>query len=178
MILYTINMPIKAIKKIFKNFSKNKKSLNTNISISNQALRPKVVLIIFPIDKEFFRVASYTYRNLPYTKNETVFHYIINDNFSDSFSLRKGEVHRINLDKKMNIINKDILLSKLKNINFDIIIDLNINYESNIEDFVKQDSNYKIGFKHKKSDLLYNVQLDISKCSVAEKGYQKILELI
>ena len=78
----------------------------------------------------------------------------------------------------MNIINKDILLSKLKNINFDIIIDLNINYESNIEDFIKQDSNYKIGFKHKKSDLLYNVQLDISKCSVAEKGYQKILELI
>ena len=97
MILYTINMPIKAIKKIFKNFSKNKKSLNTNISISNQALRPKVVLIIFPIDKEFFRVASYTYRNLPYTKNETVFHYIINDNFSDSFSLRKAlRNHEIN----------------------------------------------------------------------------------
>ena len=66
-------MPIKAIKKIFKNFSKDKKSLNTNISISNQALRPKVVLIIFPIDKEFFRVASYTYRNLPIVRMKLYF---------------------------------------------------------------------------------------------------------
>ena len=39
-------------------------------------------------------------------------------------------------------------------------------------------SNYKIGFKHKKSDFLYNVQLDISKSQIAENGYQKILELI
>tara|TARA_Y100000766_G_scaffold68403_1_gene57352 strand:+ start:1054 stop:1182 length:129 start_codon:yes stop_codon:yes gene_type:complete len=41
-----------------------------------------------------------------------------------------------------------------------------------------QDSNFKIGFKHNKSDLLYNVQLDISKSQIAENGYQKILELI
>jgi hypothetical protein len=48
-----------------------------------------------------------------------------------------------------------------------------------MEDFIlTQDSNYKIGFKHKKSDLLYNVQLDISKSQIAENGYQKILELI
>ena len=78
----------------------------------------------------------------------------------------------------MNIIDKDILLSKLESINFDIIIDLNIDYEPKFEDFINQNSNYKIGFKHKKSDLFYNVQLDISKCGIAEKGYQKIVELI
>ena len=59
-----------------------------------------------------------------------------------------------------------------------IIIDLNVDYQPEIEDFINQESNYKIGFKHKKSDLFYNVQLDISKCGVAEKGYQKIIELI
>ena len=171
-------MAIKSIKKIFKNFSKEQRKINSKISISNKPTQPKTVLIIFPIDKDFFRVASYTYRNLPYDKNHTIFHYIINDDFSDSFSLRKGEIHKIELDKKMNIINKDILLSTLKNINFDIIIDLNINYEPKIEDFITQKSNYKIGFKHKKSDSFYNVQLDISKCGVAEKGYQKIVELI
>jgi len=171
-------MAIKSIKKIFKNFSKEEKKINSKISISNNPTQPKVILIIFPINKDFFRVASYTYRNLPYDKNQDIFHYIIYDDFSDSFSLRKGEIHKMQLDKKKNIINKDILLAKLKDINFDVIIDLNIEYESKIEDFIIQESNYKIGFKHKKSDLFYNVQLDISKCGIAEKGYQKIIELI
>ena len=83
------------------------------------------------------------------------------------------------LDKKSCIINKNTLLNKLGKINFDIIIDLNIFYESSIEDFISnQKSNYKIGFKHDKSDLLYNVQLDISKSQIAEKGYHQILDLI
>tara|TARA_B100000029_G_scaffold148056_1_gene143229 strand:+ start:808 stop:1323 length:516 start_codon:yes stop_codon:yes gene_type:complete len=171
-------MAIKSIKKIFKKFSKNEVVINSNISISNEPNEPKFILMIFPIKKEFFRVASYTYRNLPYNKNKTTFHYIINDNYSDSFSLRKGEVHKIKLDKKMNIINKDNLLNSIKNIDFDIIIDLNVEYEPLIHDFISQNSNYKVGFKHKQSDLLYNVQLDISKCGIAEKGYQQILELI
>ena len=171
-------MNIKSIKKIFKNFSEDKRKINSNISISNKPTLPKVILIIFPIEKDFFRVASYAYRNLPYKKNEIIFHYIINENYIDSFSLRKGEIHKMKFNKKMNIINKDDLLIDLKSINFDIIIDLNIEYESKLEDFISQKSNYKIGFKHKKSDSLYNVQLDISKCGIAEKGYQKILELI
>tara|TARA_B100001142_G_C14069124_1_gene552805 strand:- start:64 stop:579 length:516 start_codon:yes stop_codon:yes gene_type:complete len=171
-------MPIKSIKKIFKNFSKEQSKINSNISISDNLDQEKTVLMIFPIDKNFFRVASYTYRNLPYNKNKIIFHYIINENFSDSFSLRKGEIHKIELDKKNNIINKNILLNTLKDINFDIIIDLNIEYEPKIEDFITQKSNYKIGFKHKKSDLFYNVQLDISKCEIAEKGYQQLMELI
>ncbi len=171
-------MPIKSIKKIFKNFSKESPKINSNISISDNPDQTKTVLMIFPIDKNFFRVASYTYRNLPYNKNKVVFHYIINDNFSDSFSLRKGTVHKMELDQKNNIINKSILLNTLKNINFDIIIDLNIEYESKVVDFINQTTNYKIGFKHKKSDSLYNVQLDISKSEIAEKGYQQLMELI
>ena len=122
-------MTIKSIKKFFKNFTKQEIKTNSKISISNQPTQPKIVLLIFPIDKDFFRVASYTYRNLPYNKNQTIFHYIIDDNFSDSFSLRKGEIHKIELDKKKNIINKNILLNTLQEIKFDIIIDLNIDYE-------------------------------------------------
>jgi hypothetical protein len=85
----------------------------------------------------------------------------------------------MDLDDKLNIVNKNSLLVQLNKSNFDIIIDLNISYNQKMEDFIlMQDSNYKIGFKHKKSDLLYNVQLDISKSQIAENGYQKILELI
>ena len=167
------------IKKFFTNSSKENEEVNSNISISNIPETPKVILIIFPIQHDFFRVASYSYRNLPYDKDNIEFHYIINRNFSDSFSLRRGNIHKMNLDNKFNIINKASLLNDLNKINFDIIIDLNINYNQKMEDFIlTQDSNYKIGFKHNKSDLLYNVQLDISNSQIAERGYNQILELI
>jgi len=167
------------IKKLFSNTEPEHNKTKSNISISKVSSTPKTILVVFPFEENFFRVASYSYRNLPYDRDNIEFHYIINSNFSDSFSLRRGNIHKMNLDNKFNIINKTSLLNDLNKINFDIIIDLNINYNQKMEDFIlMQDSNYKIGFKHNKSDLLYNVQLDISKSQIAENGYQKILELI
>ena len=167
------------IKKLFSSSSEEHQQLKSNISISNIPETPKIILIIFPIQQDFFRVASYSYRNLPYEKDKIAFHYIVDTNFIDSFSLRRGMVHKMKLDDKFRITNKKNLLHELSEINFDIIIDLNISYEASIEHFIsKQKSSYKIGFKHNKSDLLYNVQLDISKSQIAEKGYQQILDLI
>ena len=166
------------IKNLFSSSDKEDKKLKSDISISKTSSTPKTILVIFPLDQNFFRVASYSYRNLPYDRRMIEFHYIINNNFSDSFSLRRGAIYKMNLDSKFNIINKSSLLSNLNKINFDVIIDLNIHYQEKLEDFIMQQSNYKIGFKHKKSDFLYNVQLDISKTQIAENGYQKILDLI
>lgn len=167
------------IKKFFTSTQPEKNKTHSNISISKKSSSPKTILVLFPFEENFFRVASYSYRNLPYDRDNIEFHYLINRNFSDSFSLRRGNIHKINLDDKLNIVNKNSLLVQLNKSNFDIIIDLNISYNQKMEDFIlMQDSNYKIGFKHKKSDLLYNVQLDISKSQIAENGYQKILELI
>ena len=39
-------------------------------------------------------------------------------------------------------------------------------------------SNYKIGFKHEDSDLLYNIQIDISKNGIIEDGFKQIRDLI
>ena len=167
------------IKKFFSNTDSDPNKTKSNISISKKSSSPKTILVLFPFEENFFRVASYSYRNLPYDRDNIEFHYLINRNFSDSFSLRRGNIHKMDLDDKLNIVNKNSLLVQLNKSNFDIIIDLNISYNQKMEDFIlMQDSNYKIGFKHKKSDLLYNVQLDISKSQIAENGYQKILELI
>ena len=167
------------IKKFFSNTDSEPNNTKSIISISKISSSAKTILVIFPFEETFFRVASYSYRNLPYDRDNIEFHYVINRNFSDSFSLRRGNIHKMNLDKNFNIINKNSLLLELNAFNFDIIIDLNINYNKKMEDFILlQDSNYKIGFKNEKSDLLYNVQLDISKSQIAENGYQKILELI
>ena len=167
------------IKKFFTSTQPEKNKTQSNILISKKSSSPKTILVLFPFEENFFRVASYSYRNLPYDRDNIEFHYLINRNFSDSFSLRRGNIHKMDLDDKLNIVNKNSLLAQLNKSNFDIIIDLNISYNQKMEDFIlMQDSNYKIGFKHKKSDLLYNVQLDISKSQIAENGYQKILELI
>ena len=167
------------IKKFFSNTDSESNNTKSSISISKISSSAKTILVIFPFEETFFRVASYSYRNLPYDRDNIEFHYLINRNFSDSFSLRRGNIHKMDLDDKFNIINKNSLLAQLNKSNFDIIIDLNISYNQKMEDFIlMQNSNYKIGFKHKKSDLLYNVQLDISKSQIAENGYQKILELI
>tara|TARA_Y100001968_G_C18940162_1_gene518330 strand:- start:86 stop:595 length:510 start_codon:yes stop_codon:yes gene_type:complete len=167
------------IKNIFNSSKIENNQLESNIMISKAPSSPKIILVIFPFEKDFFRVASYSYRNLPYDRKNIEFHYIINRDFSDSFSLRRGHIYKMSIDSKSNILNKNTLLYSLSKINFDIIVDLNVNYEAKTEDFITtQKSNYKIGFKHKKSDSLYNVQLDISKSQIAENGYQKILELI
>jgi len=167
------------IKKFFTSTQPEKNKTQSNILISKKSSSPKTILVLFPFEENFFRVASYSYRNLPYDRDNIEFHYLINRNFIDSFSLRRGNIHKMDLDDKLNIVNKNSLLVQLNKSNFDIIIDLNISYNQKMEDFIlMQDSNYKIGFKHKKSDLLYNVQLDISKSQIAENGYQKILELI
>ena len=165
------------IKKLF-NSSPKKVGKKSNISISKNPSKPKNILILFPLNEDFFRAASYAYRNLPYSKRQISFHYIVNDDFTDFFSLRRGTIHKFLLNAKNKIINKDILIKELKKYNFDIIIDLNINYQPELIDFINKESNYKIGFQHKYSDELYNVQVSISKSSIAEKGFQKILELI
>lgn len=171
-------MAIKSIKNFFKNFTEEKNDNTSNISISSTGIKPKDILLIFPLEKDFFRVASYAYRNLPYERQESTFHYLVNENYIDSFSLRKGEIIKIQFDSKMNILNENDLLSSLAKTKYDIIVDLNITFQPKIENFIMLESNYKIGFKHHKSDKFYNVQLDISKSEIAEKGYQQIIDLI
>lgn len=170
-------MAINSIKNLFDDFFKKKQNQNNSVSISNKGIAPKKVLMIFPFEKDFFRVASYSYRNLPYDKNKSSFYYLINESFIDSFSLRKGEIINLNFDNN-NIINQKEVISKLRSIKFDVLVDLNIKFQQKIEKFINLDADIKIGFKHKKSDLLYNIQLDISKSEIAEKGYQQIINLI
>ena len=49
------------IKNFFTNSSSNEKQAKTHISISGLPIKAKNILMIFPIKKDFFRVASYTY---------------------------------------------------------------------------------------------------------------------
>ena len=58
---------------------------------------------------------------------------------------------------------------------YDIIIDLNANFHlgiSRLISFLKSD--IKVGFSTPFSDKFYNIQLDISKSGVIEKGFKQV----
>ena len=56
------------IKNIFNSSKIENNQLESNIMISKAPSSPKIILVIFPFEKDFFRVASYSYRNLPYDR--------------------------------------------------------------------------------------------------------------
>ena len=65
------------IKNFFSNSEKGTKKSKSNILISKMPSSPKTILVIFPIEQDFFRVASYSYRNLPYDRKNIEFHYLL-----------------------------------------------------------------------------------------------------
>ena len=60
-----------------------------------------------------------------------------------------------------------------------MVVNLNIDCNSKVSALMSNlQSNYKIGFKHEDSDLLYNIQIDISKNGIIEDGFKQIRDLI
>ena len=67
------------------------------------------------------------------------------------------------------------LLAILKLQEFDIIVDLNSIFHLGIARLVSLlNSDMKVGFESDFSDKFYNIQLDISKSGIMEKGFKQI----
>ena len=72
-----------------------------------------------------------------------------------------------------------LILNKLKNIEYDTIIDLNAEFHLGIARLISQlSAKLKVGFAHKYSDRFYNMQLDISKSDILEKGFKQVDALL
>ena len=164
------------LKKIFSDNLLENDYFSSNVVITEPSDDPRKVLVIFPLNQDIFRVASYIFREIPYSKKNAQFHYIIRDDYSDYFNVRNGILYKVNLMNNKS----DIDFEKFpNNIKFDMVINLNIDFNSNISTLIAHvQSNYKIGFKHKDSDLLYNIQIDITKNGIVEDGYKQIRDLI
>ena len=67
------------------------------------------------------------------------------------------------------------ILVQVQNIQYDIIVDLNSYFHLGIARLISLlKANVKMGFKSSFSEKFYNIQLDISKTGVMEKGYKQI----
>jgi len=66
-------------------------------------------------------------------------------------------------------------LNSLQKIKLDIIVDLNPTFQLAISRFISLlKSEMKVGFVSDFSDRFYNIQLDISKSGITEKGFKQI----
>ena len=104
------------------------------------------------------------------------FIFIVKEQFKDLFHLRIGNSMYIDhSDNDTIVIGEKLLLQSLKQNKFDIIVDLNPTFQLAISRFISLlNSEMKVGFVSDFSDRFYNIQLDISKSGIMEKGFKQI----
>ena len=153
------------------------KKLHSRLQLTLNQGNPENVLIIFPEDEQSFRVAYYTFRDLgKKTGRKMDFIFLVKAQFRDLFHLRMGEtIYTKNSNSHAILSDERSLLQVLKRKQFDIIVDLNPTFHLGVARLVNLlTSDMKIGFASDFSDRFYNIQLDISRSGIMEKGYKQI----
>ena len=138
---------------------------------------PEKILIIFPSDEPSFRVAYYTFRDLGKKSDRKIkFIFLIKEQFRDLFHLRMGDTMFIQNSAPFTILSDEkSVLQTLKQYKFDIIVDLNPKFHLGISRLISfLTSDMKVGFASDFSDRFYNIQLNISKSGIMEKGFKQI----
>ena len=135
------------------------------------------ILIIFPNDESSFRVANYTFRNLgKKSSRKKNIKILVEEQFEHLFHLRTSEtifIHETDPDRILTD-EKSVMLD-LQQKEYDIIVDLNPKFHLGVARLVsKLSAEMKVGFASEFSDQFYNIQLDISRSGIMEKGFKQI----
>ena len=153
------------------------KKLHSRLQLTLNQGNPENILIIFPNDEPSFRVAYYTFRDLGKKSDQKMNSiFLVKEQFRDLFHLRIGETIYTKDSDSISILSDErSLLLALKRKQFDIIVDLNPTFHLGIARLVSLlTSNMKVGFTSDFSDRFYNIQLDISRSGIMEKGFKQI----
>ncbi len=129
------------------------------------------------MDEPSFRVAVYTFRDLGIQDSiERNYKFVIKEQFKDLFHLHTGIKYFIQNTNFENMLNDEkAVLDQLENIKYDIVIDLNTNFHLGISRLISLlNAKIKVGFSNYFSDKFYNIQLDISKSGIMEKGFKQV----
>ena len=159
------------IKLLYLKFTGKIKISKSFIEIKQNQTKPiKNILIFFPVKEDSFRVALYAFRRFKKKKNVN-YYYVINNIYKHHFNL-SGYVFNCYNNKEKIKIDETFYEDRIINKSFDMIIDLNNEFNYDICYLISSiKSYYKIGFKNNYSDYFYNVQL---KSDVLEDSYNKI----
>ena len=153
------------------------KKMQSRLQLTLSHGNPENILIVFPLDEPSFRVACYAFRDLGKNSvQKRKFIFIVREQFRELFHLRIGDSMFIkHSDKDIILSGEKLLLQSLKQNKFDIIVDLNPKFQLAISRLISLlKSEMKVGFSSDFSDQFYNIQLDISKSGIMEKGFKQI----
>jgi hypothetical protein len=153
------------------------KKMQSRLQLTLSHGNPENILIVFPLDEPSFRVACYAFRDLGKNNvQKRKFIFIVREQFRELFHLRIGDSMFIkHSDKDIILSGEKLLLQSLKQNKFDIIVDLNPKFKLAISRLISLlKSEMKVGFASDFSDQFYNIQLDISKSGIMEKGFKQI----
>ena len=153
------------------------KKLKSRLKIDSETRNPKKFLIVFPMDESSFRVAQYSFRDLG--KNEEPkrdYIFLVGKQFEGLFHLQMGDTYFIQpAEVNSKLSDEQAILQFLDKKKFDIIVDLNPEFHLGITRLISTlISDMKVGFTSPVSDWFYNIQLDISKSGIMEKGFKQI----
>jgi ADP-heptose:LPS heptosyltransferase len=153
------------------------KKLGPRLELTLTKGKAEKILIVFPMDEPSFRVALYAFRDIgQQITHRRNYQYIIKEQFKDLFHLHSGTPILIkNSENEKMLPDEQQILEQLKNIPYEIIIDLNSNFHLGIARLISLlRADLKVGFVNPFSDQFYNVQLDISKSGIMEHGYKQV----
>ncbi|MAJ43397.1 MAG: hypothetical protein CMF96_01450 [Candidatus Marinimicrobia bacterium] len=151
--------------------------INSSLTIDSYSRINNAILIFFPIDEKYCRIASYSFKTLNELQDKGVeIHICLSDNL-------KKLIESINCDKFTYLKNGNNIIKLNKSIDnlkkYDMIIDLNPTTNIAISEIIKNiTATYKIGFKSNISDTFYNIQLDLSNNKFLETSYGQIKNIL
>ena len=139
---------------------------NANAKVSNftsEEIQNPNILVIFPVERSLIREAMECISKVVsiHENNNSQFSFIINkDNILDTnfFSIKSIPIE---VKKERVVTSSANILNKLRNQSFDIVVNLNADFNIDIDMLIEKiNAKYKIGFVSKYSDLFYNIQLN------------------
>lgn len=155
--------------------------LASRMKIAREGNTVKNILLCFPVDEPSFRVAAYSFRKFGDTVLKDIqIVLLIPNQYRKLLHFRFGQVITYDYNSEKNVI---ITLNEIrkivKEIDFDMIIDLNPSFNLTISQFISNISaKYKVGFRSEFSDWFYNIQFNLSKTGFLEQEYHKINTLL
>ena len=161
----------------FWTFTGRIKKMHSRLQLTLSQGNPENILIIFPMDEPSFRVACYAFRDLGKENvHKRQFIFIVKEQFKDLFHLHSGTLILVRNSRCDNMLSDEKhILEKLQNMKYDIIVDLNSNFHLGIARLISLlKADLKVGFSTPFSKHFYNIQLDISKSGIMEKGYKQV----
>ena len=153
------------------------KKMHSRLQLTLSQGYPESILIVFPMNEASFRVACYSFRDLgKQDDKKRKFIFLVNQQFDDLFHLQVGDKILIQNSANNNTLSDEkLVLKALKQYKFDFIVDLNPEFHLGISRLISLlKSDMKVGFSSDYSDRFYNIQLNISKSGIMEKGFKQI----